>query len=173
MHVALLRTRNNQELHPPRSRAARRHSSSSDSSTTTTTIHQGKSPILHHKAREVKTAQQASGCDGEQKRRQQKPSISEGREGAVSAILSSLRSHSIPRGQRRVGERLGLTLRPTVARVRLERWCLKGYARWATTRSTLRLEQHLGTTPATRRSRTREAHCKVGSVACTLPCPHA
>jgi hypothetical protein len=70
MHVALLRTRNNQELHPPRSRAARRHSSSSDSSTTTTTIHQGKPPILHHKAREGKTAQQASGCDGEQKRRQ-------------------------------------------------------------------------------------------------------
>ena len=94
----------------------------------------------------------------------QKPSISKGREGAVSAILSCLRSHSIPRRQRRIGERLGLTLRPTVARVRLERWCLEGYARWATTRSTFRLEQHLGTTPATRTSRTsrtRGARCKV------------
>ena len=70
MHVALLRTRNNKELRPPQSRAARRHSSFSDGSTTTTMIHQGKPPILHDKAREGKTAQQASGCDGEQKRRQ-------------------------------------------------------------------------------------------------------
>jgi hypothetical protein len=76
-------------------------------------------------------------------------------------------SQSTPRRQHRVSECLALTLRFTIAQARLETMHGQLSVRYATQRSTIRLEQHLSTTPARRTLKRRggrhEVQCSLHS----------